>query len=75
MKLLLLFSVIITTSCTTTWVKDGSTKQDWFTDKSSCKALAGQACGHTDENAICRSGTFEDCLRGKGWREEKKDKK
>jgi hypothetical protein len=59
--------------CGGTWVKPGSSQQDFYRDSSQCEMQGGQACNQSAGlgGAICKQRVQRNCMRGKGWSQQK----
>ena len=58
--------------CATTWEHPFKSEQEWYQDSAECEAMAGQAAQGTTgwASVYVRNSTRDNCLRGRGWREQ-----
>lgn len=49
-----------------TWVKDGSTQQDYFNDNAECQRLTSRF--DIEKGYLFDLKAYSVCMRGKGWR-------
>tara|TARA_B100000686_G_C16624427_1_gene881028 strand:- start:780 stop:1007 length:228 start_codon:yes stop_codon:yes gene_type:complete len=75
MKKIILLSafVALLSGCGGTWVKPGATQQDLYGDSAKCEMQGGQACNQMQGlvGALCKQRVEKNCMRGKGWSEQK----
>ena len=79
MKILILLSALVAllSGCGGTWVKPGATQQDFYRDSAQCEMQGGQACNQMQglAGALCKQRVQRNCIRGKGWSEQKESQK
>ncbi len=61
--------LLLLVSCVTpqtVWHHDAKQRQDFFKDKTDCRAKSTQGCG-VQGTASCIDVAFDECMMGEGW--------
>ena len=58
---------MLSIACQTIWYNDAKGEQEFNADSAECMAQAGQASGHNDPYGAIRQGTFQRCMKGRGY--------
>lgn len=69
----LILGLMFLTGCATVWVHQTKGEQEFYADSSECEAKAGQATGgQPDPYYMIRQRVYDNCMKGNGWRQERK---